>query len=360
MARELAAAGRLGCYYSGYPLWKLPHSEAARIRTHSFRTTVVYGLQRLLPVWARPDPWMLYGWQDRGFDRWVGRVLAQSDFIHAMPGQCLKTFQRARELGVATVLNHASSPIREWVRIMEPEYGRVGLRLSEACPYDSAYFESADREYSLADYHCVASTLGRDYLVALGIAAERIWVVPYAADPEIFFPRPDGPVVPGFRIVFPGQVGLRKGIKTLLDALTLAAREDWRVDFFGAVVPEATHDLASYRGKPRLHFHGAVSQSLLAEAFRGASVLALPSLEEGFSLVVPQALNCGLPCITTDRNGAKDLIRQHENGSVVPVQDSEALLRELIWWERNPSRPKEIFLWSDAARRLLTLSSNAL
>jgi len=351
--------GELGAYYSGYPLWKLPHSDGMPIKTHSFRTTIVYGLQRFLPPWARPDPWTLYLWQDKGFDRWVGRALAEADFIHAMPGQCRRTFERARELGVATVLNHASSPIREWVRIMEPEYRRVGLKIEEACPYNDAYFQGADDEYALADYHCVASSVGRDYLAALGVAPERIWIVPYAADPEIFHPGPERQPN-GFHIIFPGQVGLRKGTRTLLDALTLSGREDWSVDFYGAVLPEAKQDLAGYNGKPRLNFHGAVSQRALAEAFRGGSVLALPSLEEGFSLVVPQALNCGLPCITTERNGAKDLIRRHENGSVIPARDAEALLEELRWWERNPLRVNEKHLWREPAERLARLSKEAL
>ncbi len=359
MARELASIEALGAYYSGYPEWKLGDAAGMQVRTHSLRTNVVYGLLKFVPEKLRPSSRGLFLWQDHGFDRWVGAQLERADFIHAMPGQCLATFRAARRLGIRTVLNHATGPVREWVRIMEPEYARAGLRLAEVCPYDDAYFAREDEEYALSDWHCAASTIVRDQLIAVGIAREKIWVVPYGADSRLFFV---GEVPPSrdFRIVFAGQVGLRKGIRTLLDALTLAGSESWRVDFYGAVLGEARADIAAYRGRTPLEFHGPVSQAQLGEAFRRSSVLVLPSLEEGFGLVVPQALSCGVPCLVSDRVGAKDLIRRGENGSIFPVKDSSALAAELAWWAEHPCRTDEVHRWSEPARRVLALSTAAI
>jgi glycosyltransferase involved in cell wall biosynthesis len=359
MARELAQADALGAYYSGYPEWKLGDVGGVNLRTHSLRTNVVYGLLKILPERLRPSSRSLFLWQDHGFDRWVGQHLEPCDFLHAMPGQCLETFRAARRLGIRTVLNHATGPVREWVRIMEPEYARVGLRLADVCAYDAAYFTRENEEYALSDWHCAASTVVRDQLIAEGIVREKIWVVPYGAAERLFFPAATPPPE-DFRIVFGGMVGLRKGIKTLLDALTLAGRENWRVDFYGAVLGEARADLAAYRGRTPLEFHGPVSQAQLGEAFRRSSVLVLPSLEEGFGLVVPQALSCGLPCIVSDRVGAKDLIRPGENGSIFPTRDSSALAAELAWWSENVRRVTTPVSWAEPARRLLSLSEAAL
>ncbi|MEA3213634.1 MAG: hypothetical protein QOE70_6691 [Chthoniobacter sp.] len=355
MARELAGLDALGCYYSGYPKWKLDAGNGLSIRTHSLRTNVVYGLLKFAPERFRPSARSLFLWQDRGFDRWVGRHLAACDFIHGMPGQCLETFRAAKRLGIMTVLNHATGPVREWVRTMEPEYARVGLRVTDACPCDDAYLAREESEYALADWHCAASTVVREQLVAVGIPRERIWLVPYGADLQIFHPQ--GAALPGeFRLVFAGQVCLRKGIKTLLDALTLAGRPEWRADFFGMVSSEMKVDLAAYRGLTPLTFHGPVSQTELAGAFRRGSVLVLPSLEEGFGLVVPQALNCGLPAIVSDHVGGKDLIRPGENGAIVPVGDAAALTAELIRWAEQPRRVHEQFGWTAPARTLIACS----
>jgi len=359
LARELAKLQCLDCYYSGYPRWKLQDAERLHIRTHSLRTNIVYGLLKFFPKSLRPDTRDMFLWQDRGFDEWVGRHLGKCDFIHAMPGQSLHIFRKAKALGIGTVMNHATGPVREWVRIMEPEYCRAGLKLEEVCPYDRNYFEREDREYTLADFHCVASTIVRDQLINLGIDHNKLWVVPYGADRTLFF-QDETPAPTRFTIVFAGQIGLRKGLKTLLDSLELSQQKDWQVELFGTILDESKKDMSDYHGKPELKFHGAVSQSALAHAFRGASVLVLPSLEEGFGLVVPQALNSGLPCIVSERVGAKDLIRHHENGSIFKTQNPESLLNELLWWEARKERPVDQYEWWEPAEKLLTLSKTAL
>jgi glycosyltransferase involved in cell wall biosynthesis len=199
----------------------------------------------------------------------------------------------------------------------------------------------------------------REQLIARGIDDRRVWQVPYGAD-ERFFHSGGAVSSREFRIVFAGQVGLRKGLRDLLAALTLAERPDWRMDFYGAVAGEARQDLDAYRGATPLAFHGAVAQETLANAFRAGSVLVLPSLEEGFGLVVPQALNCGLPAIVSDRVGGKDLIRHRENGSIFPAGDPAALAAELAWWAEHPRRVTETFGWRQPAATLIALSSAAL
>jgi glycosyltransferase involved in cell wall biosynthesis len=366
MAVELARCSALGYYYSGYPAWKLGDTVGVPLRIHSLRTNVVYGMLKFLPEGWRPESKRLFRWQDHGFDGWTGAHLEPCDFIHAMPGQCLRTFQAARRQGINTVLNHATGPVREWVRIMEPEYRRVGMQLTDVCPYDDAYFEREAEEYALTDWHCVASTVVRDQLIALGIDPQRIWLVTYGADARIFHPgtdtpasdpdSPSGPARP-FRIVFAGQVGIRKGLQTLLEALTLAQRPDWQMEFYGAVLGEARHDLDAYKGATPLTFHGPVGQQALAEAFRSGSALVLPSLEEGFGLVVPQALNCGLPAIVSDRVGGKDFVRHRQNGSIFPVGDAPALASELLWWAQHPIRVQESFGWREPAEKLIEFSA---
>ena len=361
-ALAVKAESALGLYYSGYPAWKLGATNAASVRCHCLRTNIVYGLLKYAPARLRPSSRQLFLWQDRGFDRWVGSHLEACDFIHAMPGQALETFRSARKQGIRAVLNHATGPVRDWVEIMHPEYERIGLKLEDVCPYDDAYFAREDEEYALADYHCVASSVARSQLLARGISEDRIWLVPYGADTgeRVFMPGATPSSDRGYRILFAGQVGIRKGLRALLDALAELKRPEWRVDFVGAKLDESAKDFAAYRGATPLAFHGPVSQRALAKWMQESSVMVLPSLEEGFGLVVPQALDCGCPCIVSDRVGAKDLIRHRENGSIFPVNDSAALARELAWWAENPRRVDENFTWTTGAGALIAASEAAL
>jgi len=360
-ARAVAELGGLGHFYSGYPAWKLQDGDMPHVRCYSWRTNIVYGLLKYAPRWLRPRSRRLFLWQDTGFDRSVGRHLEACDFIHAMPGQALCTFRAAKKLGIRTVLNHATGPVREWVKIMRPEYERIGQKVEEVSPYDAAYFAREDEEYALADYHCAASTIVREQLEGMGIPRERIWVVPYGADTGApVFVRGENDQPPaGFRILFAGQIGIRKGLRTLLEALMLAGRSGWQVDFVGARLPESDTDFADYTGSVPFHFRGALPQERVAEFMRGSSVLVLPSLEEGFGLVIPQALNCGCPCIVSDRVGGKDFIRERDNGSIFPVGSAEALAAELRWWSENPRRTADNFTWTAGARTLIAESEAA-
>jgi glycosyltransferase involved in cell wall biosynthesis len=342
----------------GYPRWRLHRPYPTHLRTHSFHTVVTYGLLRL-PSWLRPEPKALFRWQDRHFDHWAGENLEHHDFIHAMPGQALQTFRGARKKGVRTVLNHATGPARHLVQVMAPEYQRAGLKLEDSTCYDASYWAQADEEYSLADWHCVASTLVRDQLIEQGIKAEKIWIVPYGATPGIFYP-PANKTWERFRILFAGQITLRKGIASLLQALSSCPASDWSVDFYGVASQDVKKDLASYGGQVPIRFHGAVSQSKLAEVMRGASVLVLPSLEEGFGLVVPQGLACGTPCIVSDKVGAKDLIKPGINGSIFSANDPLSLLEQLLYWAEQKRMVTGDFSWWQPAQRLLAYSTEEL
>ncbi len=54
MALELAKREALGCYYSGYPAWKLGAPAELPLRTHSTRTNIVYSLLKFVPERWRP------------------------------------------------------------------------------------------------------------------------------------------------------------------------------------------------------------------------------------------------------------------------------------------------------------------
>jgi glycosyltransferase involved in cell wall biosynthesis len=65
----------------------------------------------------------------------------------------------------------------------------------------------------------------------------------------------------------------------------------------------------------------------MLEQYRWADLLVLPSICDGFGLVVYEALACGIPIIATRNTGA--WIRDRIDGLVVPIRDVEALSRAL-------------------------------
>jgi glycosyltransferase involved in cell wall biosynthesis len=361
MAEELYRLGALGEYYSGYPKWKLCPPRGMPVRFHSFRTVVTYALYGNVPERLRPSNRQLFRWQDDGFDRWVSKVLKPANDFHGIPGQCLAGFRRARQLGIRTILNHATGPADQVAKLLKPEYDRLGMKVSDEGGYDSTVLSRNAEEFALADIHCCASSVVRDQLIAAGVENQRIWVVPYGADPRIWHPGSRSRSrKPGdrFKILFAGQLSVRKGLRYLLAALQKAGTTTWQLDVYGSILEETLQDRNAYTGQVPVTYHGAVSQAELAQAMRDSDLLVVPSLEEGFGLVVVQALACGLPCAVSSVVGAKDLIAGEDKGSIFPVKDVDSLLAVLEHWAGTPLRVGGDWGWAGPAGKLIALSKS--
>ncbi len=82
--------------------------------------------------------------------------------------------------------------------------------------------------------------------------------------------------------------------------------------------------------------------------FRISNILTFPSYREGFPNVVMQAGSMGLPCIVSDINGCNEIIIENENGTIIPVKDSETLYNKMLKIYR-----KEIHFDSKKCRELI-------
>ena len=190
-----------------------------------------------------------------------------------------------------------------------------------------------DAECELADRILAGSNFARDSFIAEGITANKLTVVPYGVDLSLFSPQSAGiPAGDGFRVLFVGQIGQRKGISYLLKAydrfrgggtsLTLVG------NFYGSQEP-----LRRYR---KLFQHVSnVPRARLADIYRMADVFVFPSLIEGMGLVVLEAMASGLPVIVTP-NGPGDIVRDGVDGFVVPIRDPDAIVDRLEYLRANP------------------------
>ncbi len=95
----------------------------------------------------------------------------------------------------------------------------------------------------------------------------------------------------------------------------------------GGIEPEAQPLLRRYEGA--FTYLGQVPRDRLRWYYSQASVLVLPSIEEGLALVLAQALACGLPVVATANTGAEDLVTDGREGLLVPIRDVAALQRAI-------------------------------
>ncbi|MGC1678254.1 MAG: glycosyltransferase family 4 protein, partial [Candidatus Binataceae bacterium] len=109
----------------------------------------------------------------------------------------------------------------------------------------------------------------------------------------------------------------------------------------------------------------------LAEQYSQASVLVLPSLEEGLALVQAQAMACGVPVIATTNAGAEDLFTDGVEGFVVPIRDPDAIASKLVYLYEHPeardamgaaalARVRELGGWNSYGEKMAVMYQSAL
>lgn len=256
------------------------------------------------------------------YDVWASRQMVPCDIFHGWDGQALRSLRRAKELGAVTLVERPVSHPLTQTRLLQEEYHRWG---------QDAFLPRTDiaralAELEEADYITIPSDWVRQGCLEHGVAESKLIQIPYGADIERFRPaaKTSGP----FRVIFAGQVGLRKGVPYLLDAWRRLGWRDAELVFAGVVTAEMKPVLQCFGALEGVRFTGYLPDPV--EFFQSADIFAFPSIEEGSALVTYEALACGLPVVTTKHAGS--VVTDGKEGFLTPIRDGEALaerLREL-------------------------------
>lgn len=167
----------------------------------------------------------------------------------------------------------------------------------------------------------------RQYLVERRWAPpERVAVVANAAPPEAFVERPAGR--PPCRLLFIGQWLDGKGVRYLAAAFAelAAERPGLELACVGTrVAAEAVLAAFPTALRGRVEVVPAASRGRVAAELARADLFVFPSLAEGSSLALLEAMAAGLPIVTTPVGAAPDLLRDGETALFVPSADAGAL-----------------------------------
>ncbi len=294
------------------------------------------GLRKL----ASYDPTgLIYGLHDLIFERWAARQVGPCDIFHGWNGYCLGALRRARALGAVTVVERASSHFLTQKRLLEEEHAAFGV--GRGLTGARGALERSLREYEEADYVLVPSEFAYQSFVEQGFPEEKLRCLPFGVDVERFRPAAEEPET--FRVLYVGQLSLRKGIPYLLRAWRELALPNAELVLVGVPGPGDRRWLSSLLA-PSVPVFGYTPD--LPSHYRRSSVFVFPTLEEGSALVTYEALAMGLPVITTFNAGS--LVRHGQEGFIVPIRDPEALAESLLTLYRRPGLRREM---AQAARR---------
>lgn len=198
-------------------------------------------------------------------------------------------------------------------------------------PYHLARIEE---EVELADTIVVGSEFARDTYIENGVPADRIRIIPYGVDVQQFMPRHekrDARHDKEFHILFVGNVSVRKGCHILIRAIRELDLPNLRLTLVG---PMEHPYFMQFLGT-RIEWLPAVPHGEMPSVYRRADAYVFPSLFEGSSLSVYEALASGLPVVTTRESGS--VVRDETEGLIIPAGDPVALAAAIARIARDAS-----------------------
>lgn len=367
--RALHGAGQLAALITD--LWappgsayrKIPGSQRLRDRWHAdladaevlapnIRMLVLELSARL----RRRQGWPLIMARNALFQREAIRLLKKlkmqapqegSPTLFSYSYAALELFRHAKNRGWRTVLGQID-PGPEEERIVAAErqrYARLPCRWE---PVPPVCWDSWRKEIELADEVIVNSEWSRHCLVKEGVPAQKMRVVPLVYESNVgkSGPRPgvmeggvrtidakstanqqEAPTKSPLKVLFLGQVNLRKGVARLIEAMRLVKNEPIELTLVGP----SEFDSELWADLPKVRWVGPVPRSEVGRFYDEADVFILPTLSDGYALTQLEALAHGLPVLASKHCG--EAASHGVNGWILddlePATIAEALRRIL-------------------------------
>ncbi|WP_378984233.1 glycosyltransferase family 4 protein [Pedobacter lithocola] len=258
------------------------------------------------------------------FDKWVSKKVKDEDIVLVWAWAGLSTIKAAKKRGKVAILEECGSCNRHQNEILAEEYDRLQLRFEK--PNSKFIIDRELKEAEMADYILCPSEYVAKSFIKYGLNRDKIKVIPYGVNLEIFKPTPC--IKSDFTIIFVGSIGVRKGLIYLFKALEiLKFKYPINCLIIGTVDSEFKEIFNLYK---HLIYHiKSVNHKELIHYYNSASVFILPSLDEGMAYVQLEAMACGLPVICTPNSGCESIITNGIEGFIIPIKDSNELVKNV-------------------------------
>ena len=333
LARELSKLGHDVTVFTPYPAFI---ARKFRLGNCKLVTNPLHGLlSRLMTKWGGP------GWQqdwqdciDVQFGRWASKTVPNRgpwDAIISMSGISLEMYRKLAGQNL-TILHRGSVHIEVQRDMLLKEQLEKNKPVRLPSPL---IIRRELQEYELCTRLTVISPLARESFVGKPVPPGKIDLVLLGIDVEVFAAK--GPEhdarnqryngTEPLRVVCAGSFSRRKGSAVWNELFEHYPKEQVLFRIVGEINPDSQDVYDRYRD--RVEFLPRVPEHELPTHYQWADLFLLPTVEDGFAVVVAQALSGALPVLTTTGCGAACLIDEGKTGWIVPVNDAKAMFTRL-------------------------------
>lgn len=281
------------------------------------------------------DPRKINSYINSRFAKNCCKHLKDCDYFIGYSTSSLETLICAKKKNITTILERTSSHHTFQMNILDKEF-----KLIENQSYKINYinWQRALLEYELADYISVPSEFVLNTFLEKGYDRKKFIVNNFGVNLKEFYSLPNVIVERPFRAIFVGNASFRKGFHYLLKAANEIDLPNFEIWHVGTVDDEIKRFLKLNKIKKNIIFKGPKKQDELYKYYNQCDIFILPSLEEGFAMVIFQAMACGLPVIASENTGYVDLtlINKNLKKNVLKIRNIENIKERISYYYHNP------------------------
>jgi len=333
---------KLGADRICYTAWQQVNGLAAagadvRVFPGALRRPVAPGV-KVQPTLARGKlrlPYKLLGSMrtfaihDYIVSRRIEKLVGEIDIIHTWPLGALQTLKTAARLGIPTVLERPNANTRFAMEVVKQECERLGVALppGHEHAYNEEKLRKEEEEYALATRLLCPSEFVVKTFLDKGFSRDQLVRHIYGFDETVYFPngKPRN-AGRGLTMLFVGVCAVRKGVHFALEAwLRSPAHRDGTFLIAGEFLPAYAEKLSSMLSHPSVRVLG--HRTDVPELMRTSDLLVLPSIEEGFGLVIAEAMGSGWVPLASE--ACTEFCRHMETGLMHPIGNVAALTEHI-------------------------------
>lgn len=336
--------GALGCFVTDIIKKKKLIEYGAEILTNANIVTdgvsgFFHGINRLIPSWQTlPLSFDALGRRTR-------RIISQNDYIALSCNynayEIFKEGKNRPEHRVIFQFHPHPKTLRNLYK-EEIENNKIennSLNKEFEISFNNRQYTKLCLEVEMANKWIVTSRYTYETLVENKIPKEKIYIVPYGVDAEVYKYREKTKTNKKLEVLFVGSLIQRKGLSYLLEAIIRIGFHRINLTLMGrGGIDKAT--LEKYPGDYKIIINASLNE--LINKYQTSDVFLFPSIAEGFGHVVLQAMSCGLPVIGSENTCANGIIENGEEGFVIKPRSTDAIVEKLEWCINNRKRLLEM------------------
>ena len=335
LARYLHKQNALECIFSGYPMFKLKGEPLPKSKIKTFPWSMTLRMAvvtnripfsralvpgRLMSFWRH--------WEEVLLDKYVSRNLKKCDVFIGQSHSGLITGKKAKEMGATYICDRPSSHIRHQSDINKEELSLWSIKPTLENSVNPTSILIEEQEYNLADFIVVPSEYSRKTFIEKGFSTDKIIKISLGADLSRF-KKVSEPDLETFTALFVGQVSISKGFLYLLEDFNKLKIKKKRLIVIGALRNAKKIFELKKMDISQVEFIDRVDNSDLYKFYNKSNVFVFPSIDEGFGMVMGEAMACGCPVIATENTGAPDLFENGKEGFIVPIRNVNILAEKM-------------------------------